>query len=271
MIRVNRPAVPATLATRGPAATIDLCSAYSAAPADYESGSAKFDFDNGIYSADDVKQALRGAQHDKCSFCEAKVPHVCPGDIEHFRPKAAVQETEAGPLVRPGYYWLAYEWTNLLFCCELCNRRAKRNYFPLRYNSRRANNPSDSLTNETAVFINPADENPADHLRFKGATVYPRTKRGDVTWRALELNRTELFERRLDVLEKLRVLLENHRDRAREIKKARAQGRQPRKKAVELARDIQRLLTAWQEDSAEYAAMVRAYLRLRKYQPVPGI
>src|SRR4051812_33987010 len=116
MIRVRRPpAVPAVLRTRGVPAGQAFCSAYNANPADYQSGAEKFPFDAEIYGAEEVKTALRIAQHDKCCFCESKVPHISPGDIEHFRPKAAVRQRPDGPLLRPGYYWLTYEWTNLFF------------------------------------------------------------------------------------------------------------------------------------------------------------
>ena len=58
-------------------------------------------------------------------FCESKVSHIAYGDVEHFRPKAGYRQRPEDPLVQPGYYWLAYEWSNLLFCCQLCNQRFK--------------------------------------------------------------------------------------------------------------------------------------------------
>src|SRR5262249_33142527 len=103
MIRVHRPpTVPLILATKGAAATAALC-------ADYLAGTREFIFDRDIYGAAEVKEALKQAQHDKCCFCESKVSHISFGDVEHFRPKAAVRQIPGGSLRRPGYYWLAYE------------------------------------------------------------------------------------------------------------------------------------------------------------------
>jgi hypothetical protein len=105
-----------------------------------------------------VKAALRIAQHDKCGFCESKVTHVAFGDVEHFRPKAAFRAIQGDALTRPGYYWLAYEWTNLLFACEPCNRRHKGNLFPLVDEATRARSHTDDITRETPLFIDPTAE-----------------------------------------------------------------------------------------------------------------
>nr|WP_239015299.1 AAA family ATPase [Archangium violaceum] len=78
----------------------------------------------------------------KCAFCESQLAHISYGDVEHFRPKAGWRQEEGGPLGRPGYYWLAYEWTNLFLACTLCNQQFKRNLFPLRTPSRRARSHS---------------------------------------------------------------------------------------------------------------------------------
>ena len=60
----------------------------------------------------------------KCAYCE----RICKSDIEHYRPKGGIDEA----LDHPGYYWLCYEWTNLLPACITCNREdAKKNHFPV--------------------------------------------------------------------------------------------------------------------------------------------
>ncbi len=41
-----------------------------------------------------------------------------PVDVEHYRPKNAVADTE-----HEGYWWLAMDWTNLLPSCIDCNRK----------------------------------------------------------------------------------------------------------------------------------------------------
>lgn len=59
----------------------------------------------------------------KCAYCET----FYKSDIEHYRPKKAVTNTH-----HDGYYWLCYEWTNLLPSCPKCNREGgKQNKFPV--------------------------------------------------------------------------------------------------------------------------------------------
>lgn len=51
--------------------------------------------------------------------------------VEHFRPKGGWRQSPGQPIEQPGYYWLAYEWSNLFLACGPCNSRHKRNLFPL--------------------------------------------------------------------------------------------------------------------------------------------
>ena len=76
-----------------------------------------FDFDSSP-TAEVGEGHLLKAQHDKCCFCESKVTQVAYGDVEHYRPKAGYRQEHGAPLGRPGYYLLAYEWSNLMFCCQ---------------------------------------------------------------------------------------------------------------------------------------------------------
>ena len=59
-----------------------------------QAGQVKLMFDSSLYGAPDVKQTLIEIQHGKCCFCESKITHIAYGDVEHFRPKKAVQEDD---------------------------------------------------------------------------------------------------------------------------------------------------------------------------------
>jgi uncharacterized protein (TIGR02646 family) len=264
MIRVKRPnAIPAVLQTRGVAATTQLCADYAAAPADYADGTKQFDFDRTIYAHDEVKTALRQAQYDKCCFCEAFVTHICPGDIEHFRPKAAVCQRSGGPLQRPGYYWLVYDWQNRLFCCEKCNREGKGNLFPLRRVRRRATSPQHNLAAEEPLLLNPAEDEPSHYLRFSGEFVFPvrKSRRGQVTIDVLGLNRPELASLRRKHLVWLTELVECRRLFLTAIREAEAADKEPPPGYQEKVASFDVLFADLSSDSAEYAAMVRAALR----------
>ena len=129
MIRVDKPIAPPVLTARGVNAAQAHCDDYTASPDDYRSGTKIFDFDKSIYAATEVKDALLAAQRKKCAFCESLVRHISYGAVEHFRPKGGYKQRKSDTLKRPGYYWLAYDWDNLFFCCQLCNEQFKRNMF----------------------------------------------------------------------------------------------------------------------------------------------
>ncbi|WP_108809012.1 hypothetical protein [Aquimarina spinulae] len=72
-----------------------------------------------IYTHKTVRNKLKKMFHDKCAYCESKITAIYNGDIEHFRPKGKIQEASPS---KPGYFWLASEWENLLFACPFCNQ-----------------------------------------------------------------------------------------------------------------------------------------------------
>jgi uncharacterized protein (TIGR02646 family) len=119
---------------------------------------------------DDVRIKLSAVYHDKCAYCESK-DHL---EIEHYRPKGKVSKDNE----HKGYYWLAYEWSNLLLACRGCNngKDAKGTKFPLDVGGKRVYSPpndrsqwvSDSETclNEKPLLLNPEIDTPEDQLEF---------------------------------------------------------------------------------------------------------
>jgi hypothetical protein len=118
--------------------------------------------------------------YGKCAFCESLIAADQPGDIEHFRPKNEVRDinnvlvminTKDGPKQHPGYYWLAYNWQNLLPSCSDCNSITKQKTggdligkgtrFPI--TNSYAILPGEEK-DENPLLINPAFEDPEDHL-----------------------------------------------------------------------------------------------------------
>lgn len=71
------------------------------------------------------KKELEKQFHGKCAYCETKYTEYT--QIEHYRPKSI-------------YYWLAYEWSNLLPSCTKCNTK-KGNKFPLINKSKKVKIP----------------------------------------------------------------------------------------------------------------------------------
>ncbi len=254
MIRIVKPAVgPAILvgsANRGPRATQEMKDAH-------DRGQRAFQFDSSIYSAKSVKRALIKAQCGKCCFCEAKVTHVAHGDVEHFRPKAAWVQDDGDPLARPGYYWLAYDWSNLLFCCQLCNQRHKRNLFPLREPAHRALSHHADVAQEEPLFVNPCDDDPELFISFRKEVAFAPNGnvRGERSIDALGLNRPPLVEHRLGALQKIELL----RKSILLFRARRDDGTITDAERLLLV-ELDAQVADWRQSTAEYASMARTAL-----------
>lgn len=147
--------------------------------------------------------------HGKCAYCEAKVSAVSFGDAEHYRPKGnvTVVEGEKRNQVRlgsgaphAGYYWLAYDWQNLVPACTRCNN-AKSDQFEVDADYVGEPAPDTLSLNrvERPRLIYPYDDDPSEFLRFGKAgvvTAIDGNVRGTATIRMLALNRRELMEER---------------------------------------------------------------------------
>lgn len=105
----------------------------------------------------DVVRTLCSIYEDKCAFCESKRHNP---EIEHFRPKKKV----IGISGHNGYFWLSYEWTNLIPSCPDCNK-IKSNHFPVSNETNRVYGPTRRIGTDEAtdrIFLNSplADEEP---------------------------------------------------------------------------------------------------------------
>jgi len=111
------------------------------------------DFDSTVWR--DIKQFLMdNVFYHKCAYCETNLVEARQdADAEHFRPKLAVNYKEKPEqdnrkyvkarvtdvsqnppeeIDHPGYFWLAYNWKNLLPACRFCNSKdGKKNQFPV--------------------------------------------------------------------------------------------------------------------------------------------
>jgi len=162
----------------------------------------------------DVRAAIWEMQFRKCCYCERKRDQNRESDIEHFRPKAAIEEASD----HKGYWWLAYDWDNLFFSCRYCNQAFKKNYFPLLDEAKRAHSPADSLDEEEPLLIDPCKEDPIEHLSFdwfeesgiEALVVFASTRRnskkGRKTIEIASLNREELVIARSRLLEDLEAM-----------------------------------------------------------------
>lgn len=163
-----------------------------------------------------VTEQLLEIYHDKCAYCETK--EFAP-DVEHYRPKKGV--TEAAN--HPGYYWLCYEWSNLIPACHFCNaRKGKKNQFPLIAENNRVGLPSflqngdldeaacqaqnPPLIDEMPFLFNPEIDDPSPHFQFDTngkIEGIDSESRAEKTIEICDLNRQNLLYRRQTLLDQL--------------------------------------------------------------------
>jgi uncharacterized protein (TIGR02646 family) len=128
------------------------------------------------YKGADVIAAYKADFLGKCAYCESPYVATQPVDSEHYRPKGGY--FKGGQLKKPGYYWLAADWRNLLPSCVDCNRgriqhfadepkhlSGKTNFFPIADEKARATKPG-AEAREQRLLLNPRLDDPEQHLEF---------------------------------------------------------------------------------------------------------
>lgn len=135
------------------------------------------------YRHPQIKEAVIAETNGKCCYCESKVSHVYPGDIEHIKPKSVFPD-------------LTFDWNNLTYVCSKCNN-SKRDYY----------NQNGGLN-----IINPYSENPLKHLCCFGPMIMHinNSKAGELTWKKLDLNRMSLIERRKEKIVSIQTLVDKY-------------------------------------------------------------
>lgn len=264
MIRLDRPKKPATFDT-------DLKEAGDQVELEYQAWQSSDESDDTAPAIPEewgkYKVYFVAAQHQKCGFCESDVVSVSPGDVEHFRPKKALREliNEGRELphsskvrdrtqrtLSTGYWWLAYEWTNYLLSCGICNQKWKRNFFPVADSPRQI--PPSKGVQERTMLLNPfSGPDPVNHLEFaaNGSVKARRSSRhGKETIRICGLDRPSLRHTRSERSVRAHRL-------AIEVEAARRANNQ--------SRELEKLTRLWDNgrDDRTYAGVVRSVLKQR--------
>jgi len=159
-----------------------------------------------------VRDKLRSLYYFKCAYCESK---EYKPEVEHYRPKKEVTEDKD----HPGYYWLCYEWSNLLPACHNCNtENGKRMQFPIK--GKRVNLPSfdkngelnlekckaynSPLIDEEPLLFHPEIDHPEEFFKFNRLGMIEGIgKRGIKTVEICDLNRDNLITKRKKVVDNI--------------------------------------------------------------------
>jgi uncharacterized protein (TIGR02646 family) len=192
----------------------------SAKTATAEMNSKPDTFKEKLYGDQRVRTALLELFNHKCAYCEHSIEDC---DVEHFRPKGRVADQPA----HEGYWWLAYEWTNLYPSCPNCNQlrkervnfpdfelgptKGKSDLFPLIDESTRATTPQCSLGKELRALLDPCTDDPEQHLVFTSyGEVCSRggSPMGTVSIETYGLDRSRLNKARRHAVQQLKKQLQ---------------------------------------------------------------
>lgn len=206
MKHLDRPKeVPTVLMTKGVAETKKNKELYDNTP-DEKRADLDFSFKESIYRHKTIKDKLVEIQKNTCCYCETSLVS-CTGDVEHYRPKTRYKQSkEDKGFHKPGYFWLAYDWNNLLVACKNCNSKYKIDYFPVSDSQKRLTPKGEDNTDEHPLILNPyelKDEEISSHLGFKGAEEYGKTIEGGATVKYCGLDNPILTDDRNKMYSKL--------------------------------------------------------------------
>ncbi len=189
--------------------------------------------------------------------------------IDHFRPKNRVGEE--GCEGHPGYWWLAFDRKNFRYSCTFCNSRrrdsetdragGKADRFPLRDEAKRCGTPTDLLSEEQPVLLDPTVRTDPGLLWFdEDGSAHPKYLENAAPWpyrRAREsiylyhLNHSDLKEARQRVCNACRRRVGEGDEAWKEARQGSSRAEEKFQKAFE---DLEELMA----EKAEFSAAARA-------------
>ncbi|NIM18252.1 MAG: hypothetical protein GTO45_40255 [Candidatus Aminicenantes bacterium] len=169
-----------------------------------------------------LSEGLKNLYKNKCGYCETRLSAGSDIQIDHYRPKGELKGDES----HPGYYWLFYEWTNLVPVCSKCNR-AKSTYFPIdTSDGKRVTEPpmdgdcldmeacrvdSEIHIAEKPLLLHPEVDRPEEHLIFlPNGEIEGKSLKGETTVKICKLDRPGLVIARKGVIDRLFKAVATH-------------------------------------------------------------
>lgn len=78
----------------------------------------------------DFKPILKSIYGELCWYSDYNLEGGSFGHVDHFRPKNCSKNLNKEIILKDGYWWLAYDYTNFRLSCDYCNIK-KNDYFPI--------------------------------------------------------------------------------------------------------------------------------------------
>jgi hypothetical protein len=145
------------------------------------------------YREKTIKSKLVAETSNKCVYCESKIGHNTPGDVEHKIPTSACEE-------------LHFTWENLTIACTECNRRKNAYY------------------DEELPFVDPYVDDVETMFIHLGPVVawVPGDKRAEISARTLGLHgkaRIPLVLKKIEKIEETQNLIERYQSETNAVLK----------------------------------------------------
>lgn len=254
MIRTIRVKEPALFKSNEIKEYKNILSAHFSQPVKQRSQS-KFPINNLQNKLKSILPDLLKKTNNKCAYCESEL-NLSSATIDHFRPHYVAADRN-GKISSEHYWWLTFNWNNLIPACQECNT-TKKNYFPT-YRQRatvRYSGKETLYNKEYPVFIDPDFENPETYFYYdRKGNILTETERGQITIDLLGLNRTELVRSRKLVAVELDYTLE-------ELKTIGMFNSNDKSKQDELKGILHRLEANFNSSEIPYLGMRRSFIRL---------
>jgi hypothetical protein len=161
-------------------------------------GQRRFEFNANLLAHPELRDALGKLFDNKCSYCESIMTWSIPENVSRYRPISKSIELD-GTIFPDHYWWLMFDWDNLIPLCTECTR-ACGTRFPILGLRAHKGAVGDELFEEQPLLLNPSYDRPEEHLVFTAdGQVVSSTRPGQVTIEVFNLNRPNLVENRRKV------------------------------------------------------------------------
>ncbi|PMM08720.1 hypothetical protein BCT62_15105 [Vibrio splendidus] len=167
-----------------------------------------------------LSTVLSSLSYGKCWYCESSELRS-DNPIDHFRPKGKVAEC----LEHPGYWWLAFEWSNYRYACTYCNSRrvdvdtagGKQDHFPV-FTPPDWNRCEDDNNVEKPKLLDPTDADDYKLLAFnQNGEACPNTndeqseeyQKAEESIEKYHLNHEPTRKARKAIMQKIRQIVAN--------------------------------------------------------------
>lgn len=213
-----------------------------------------------------LRDEMSKLSHGKCWYTESRNLGT-DDDVDHFRPKNAVQDVPD----HPGYYWLAFDWSNYRLSCHHANRPrslpgpthtvgGKGTRFPLVDEGQRVYAAGVDLSQEIPVFLDPCDPEDPPILTFwpNGESALSpfysedavANLRWDVSRLALHIDWPDFVDARIELFNKVERLVDRGAREALDVSTSHSAA------FKDTIRDLLELM----KPSAEFSMAARAYV-----------